>query len=212
MALNARAHIEKALAIDPSPVLPHAVNGLIKGDTDNDFLGAISELEFALSLDPQNPLTLRWLGNYYQGLGYFDKAQALYESAYALEPLSRVEAFNLASNQLHQGELDAAILLFQKVNEITGSLHADVIAYILDAQGDPEAAADYITQLVIAGTNQNSMDEAAALDVAREYSTLAFGRDGNAQTSANHFVNTPTSSLWHFAKTKDLPQCWNVLV
>ncbi len=196
---RARAHIEKALAIDPSLVLPHAVNGLIKGDIDNDFLGAINELEFALSLDPQNPLTLRWLGNYYQGLGYFDKAQALYESAYALEPLSRVETFNLASNRLHQGELDAAMLLFQKVNELTGLMHADVVAYILDAQGDPEAAADYIAQVVMAGANQQGMDEAAALDAAREYSALAFGRDANAQTSANHFVNTPTNSLWQMA-------------
>ncbi len=193
---RARAHIEKALAIDPNLVLPHAVSGLIKAEKDNDFLGAISELQFALSLEPQNPLTQRWLGNYYQGLGYFDKAEALYESAYALEPLSRVEAFNLASNRLHQGELGAALLLFQKVNELTGVHHADAIAYILDAQGNPEAAADYLTQLVMAEANRQGIDEAAALDVVREFSALAFGTDASAQTSANHFVSTPTSSLW----------------
>ena len=193
---RARVHIEKALAIDPSLVLPHAVSGLIKADKDNDFLGAISALKLALSLEPQNPLTLRWLGNYYQGLGYFDKAEVLYESAYALEPLSRVETFNFATNQLHQGELDAAIQLFQKVNEFAVQGHVDTIAYILDAQGNPEAAADYIAQLVKAAASRQGMDEAAALDVAREFSALAFGIDASTQTSANHFFSTPTGLLW----------------
>ena len=195
-AERARAHIEKALAIDSSLVLPHAVNGLIKGTIDNDFLGAINELERALDLDPQNPLTLRWLGNYYQGLGYFNKARAVYDSAYALEPLSRVEAFNLATNRLHKGELDAAIQLFQKVNELTGRIHIDIIAFILDAQGDPEAAADYITQQVMEAVNQQDVGEAAALDVAREFSASAFGRDASVQTSADHYFDSTTSYLW----------------
>ncbi len=119
-----------------------------------------------------------------------------YESAYALEPLSRVETFNLASNRLHQGELDAAMLLFHKVNELSGRFHVDTVAYILDAQGDPEAAEDYIMQLVIAAAIQQDRDEAAALDVAIEFSALAFGTDASTQTSAKHFVSTPTSSLW----------------
>jgi hypothetical protein len=70
------------------------------------------------------------------------------------------------------------------------------IAYILYAQGKPEAAADYITQLVMDAANRQGMDEAAALDVAGEFSALAFAADVSAQTSANHFVSTPTSSLW----------------
>ena len=199
-AERARAHIEKALSINSSLVLPHAVSGLIKGDSDIDFLGAIRELDRALSLDPQNPLTLRWLGNYYQALGYFDKAQSLYEQAYALEPLSRVEAFNLASNRLHQGELNAAIRLYRKVNDLTGRINIDVVAFILYAQGEPEAATEYLKQLASSATARQGVNAVGALEAVRQYSSVAFATDMSSQLGnqapVNHYLNSPTVLLW----------------
>ena len=141
---RAQAHIETAKALKPSLVLPYAVSGLLKGSSaGKNYVGAINDLQHALELDPNNTLALRWLGNYYHILGYFDRALPLYEQAFKLEPLSSVEAFNLAVNKLNTGDLVGSKKFFYKVNDLRGGRDIDIISLVLSAQGDDKAAVDY---------------------------------------------------------------------
>ena len=196
---RARAHIETAKALDPSLVLPYAVSGLITGTSlENNYVEAINELQHALVLDPNNSQALRWLGNFYHTLAYFDKALPLYEQAFKLEPLSSVEAFNLAVNKLNIGDFETANKYFYKVNNLRGRLDIDIISFVLSAQGDDKAAVDYYMQLHANRVERNGLGRLVTDNEARQFALAVFGGDmamkQAAQASGKLINNDPDDS------------------
>ena len=196
---RAQAHIETAKALDPSLVLPYAVSGLIMGSSlEKNYVGAINDLQQALELDANNVQALRWLGNFYHTLGYFDKALPLYEQAFKLEPLSSVEAFNLAVNKLNTGDLETSNKYFYKVNDLRGRLSMDIIAFVLSAQGNNKAAVDYYMQLHSSIVEQYGASKLVSEEETRQFALAAFGGDKSmklaAQASGKIMDNGPDDS------------------
>ena len=180
---RAMAHIEKAKNLDASLVLPYAVSGLIKSAED-DLIGAIEQLEKALTLEPNNILVLRWLGNTYTRLGYFDKGYPLLNRAFSLDPLSWVEAFNLALVNLHMGNLDEAKQKLQTANELAGEIRGPSFARILEAEGDHQAAIDFYMQSYEQKTKKHDTEALISRDEALTYARGAFGGDAEMKQAA----------------------------
>jgi serine/threonine-protein kinase len=85
---KAKAAALKAIELDESVVEAHIVLGLIKQEYDIDWLGAESEFERALELDPNHSAVRRLYGFHLTSAGRFDEALAQYEKARELDPLS----------------------------------------------------------------------------------------------------------------------------
>ena len=201
---RARAHIKIATNLDGKLVLPYAVSGLIKSAED-DHLGSIEQLEKALDIEPNNVLTLRWLGNTYTRLGYFDKGYLLLDRAFSLDPLSWVEAFNLALVNLHKGNLEVAKQNFFTANALAGEIRGPSIARILDMQGNHQEAIDFYMQMY----EQNKMKTNALSVISRDdallYARGAFGGDVAMKQAARSlgslFYNGPDDRwYWQIAE------------
>lgn len=79
--------VERALELDPSLSLAHAVNGMMHTYSEPvDWETGIASLEKAIALDPKNTTALLWLGNEMHKLGYLDRAQDLLERCLKLDP------------------------------------------------------------------------------------------------------------------------------
>ena len=149
-----------------------------------DYLESIEALQRALALEPNNVLTLRWLGSNYHRPAYFDKALPLLERAFSLDPLSRTDAFNLAAHKLQTGNLDEAKRYFDRVNELVGYLQIDQVAYILDAQGDHEGAIDYYMRQHANAVKHFGANTVVSTDEAELFARAAFGGNESMKQAA----------------------------
>jgi Flp pilus assembly protein TadD len=77
------AYLTKALAQNPADSQVQMALGIHRRQK-NDFDGALLALQFALTLDPLNPIIHSELGTTYQQMGQVDEAQKWLQSAYAL--------------------------------------------------------------------------------------------------------------------------------
>ncbi|MFK8052998.1 MAG: hypothetical protein AB8F65_08470 [Woeseiaceae bacterium] len=175
---RAREYIETAKTIDSSLVLPYSANALLMASAlEQDYQGAIEELERARALEPNNALTLRWLGGMYQILGYFDKARPLLEKAAVLEPLSRAEAWNLASNRLNTGDLKGAERYFGLVNQLSGYMQNSQQAYVLAFLGEKDAAVELFLQHYSEDVERFGVDAFFPLEHAEKFALGVLGGD-----------------------------------
>ncbi len=154
---NARAqnHISKALEINSDLALAYAVKGLL----ENNLIKAINHYKKALKVEPKNSLATRWLGNAYSTLGLDELALPLLKQAYALDPLSSIDTFNLGAINFKLGNLEEAIRYFQ----ITGDLRSEIMfqqAYVYDYQGHTKKAIDHYLK--------------SSKDYAQKYNTKLF--------------------------------------
>lgn len=170
---RARAHIKTALTLDPDLVLPHAIEGLILGD-ELDYAGSIEALTKALTLETNNSLTQRWLGGRYQQLGFFEKALPLFERAYALNPISPIESFNLGMDYFAIGELEQAKKYF-KVSENLRDRRPGHVGFVLDALGDHEGARTYYISTYDDDVERFPSDTYITREQAEIYARGAFG-------------------------------------
>ncbi|HTI95344.1 MAG TPA: tetratricopeptide repeat protein [Rudaea sp.] len=76
-----------ALALDPQLAEAHAVLGLTH-DVRRDFVGARSELEQAMAIDPGDTAALGWTGSMWLETGFSTKAAQQYDRILAIDPLS----------------------------------------------------------------------------------------------------------------------------
>ena len=88
-------HFKAAAALRPDYPEAHANYGAILADAD-DFAGAAQELELAVKYAPRSAGAWLDLGNAYRGLQEFEKAEAAYQKALALDPALNDARFNLA--------------------------------------------------------------------------------------------------------------------
>jgi TolB-like protein/heme oxygenase len=139
---QALKHIQKALEINSTLALPHAVKGLISQD-QADYLAAIEYYTKALNLEPNNPIANRWLGNAYAILGLDLKALPLFEHAYALDPISTIDTYNLGATHFKLGDLEQSLRFFKLSGDIRRG-YIDLTAYIYDYQGQTQKAIDFV--------------------------------------------------------------------
>ena len=170
---RARAHIKTALALDADLVLPHAIEGLILGD-EFDYAGSIEALTKALTLEPNNPLTQRWLGGRYSQLGLFEKALPLWERAYALDPFSAADSFNLGIVYFAVGELEQAKKYF-KISDNLRSVSAGIFGFVLDSLGDHEGARAFYMSTYDDDVERFPSDTYITREQAEIYARGAFG-------------------------------------
>lgn len=79
--------VERALQLDPSLSLAHAVNGMMHTYSEPvDWETGIASLEKAIALDPKNTTALLWLGNEMHKLGYLPRSKELLERCLKLDP------------------------------------------------------------------------------------------------------------------------------
>jgi len=141
---RALSHIQQAIEINENLALPYAVKGLISLDR-SDFLSAIEYFSNALKLEPNNSIAIRWLGNAYAMLGLEKMSQPLFEQAYALDPLSSIDTYNLGALHFKLENLEQAIRYFNISSEIRSFL-IDTPAFIYDYQGQTQKAIDYMLE------------------------------------------------------------------
>lgn len=82
----ALAAARRALEIDPSLSMPHAVIGMKHQVTGAGYIGAIDSLDHAIANDPRNATALLWRGITLKELGYLQKAVEDFDACLAVDP------------------------------------------------------------------------------------------------------------------------------
>jgi tetratricopeptide (TPR) repeat protein len=83
---QALAAARRALEIDPSLSLPHAVIGMKYYVTGAGYTGALASLDTAIENDPRNATAFLWRGITIKELGYLQRALDDFEACLAIDP------------------------------------------------------------------------------------------------------------------------------
>jgi len=118
---EARALVDKAIALDPTLAEAHAVSGLLMGEEeDSTNAEEIAVLEYALSLNPNLDNTRNWLSISYGEASRNDEATALLEAVVERDPMFGPAFNNLIQSYLSTRDFDLANALVGRVERITG--------------------------------------------------------------------------------------------
>ncbi|HET8732445.1 MAG TPA: hypothetical protein VFM45_01610, partial [Anaeromyxobacteraceae bacterium] len=102
------AAAEKAIALAPDGADGWRARGLVREGALQDWQGALSDLERARTLAPQNPLVLSLYATLLAALGQLSAAIPLFQEAAGLDPLAPDIYANLSSAYLGTGQLPLA--------------------------------------------------------------------------------------------------------
>lgn len=144
-SIRANAHAHKAISLNSQLALPHAVLGLLKSD-QNKIIEALDDLNQALKVEPNNVLVNRWLGVNYNRLGRGDLGMPFLKKAYRLDPLSSINAYNLASSHFLLGEQEDAIKMFKISGKLRDQLMFDT-TFVYEYQGKYQQAREHFKKL-----------------------------------------------------------------
>ena len=92
----------KALELDPTLSMPHAVLGIIFSRA-NDYETALRELDTAIEMDPRESTAWMWRGMRLSILGYLEEALKYYEEAYRLDPHTGINSDHFGWTLLYLG-------------------------------------------------------------------------------------------------------------
>jgi TolB-like protein len=139
----ARHAIEMALAIDPLYARAYAYLAMIELFYDWDFVKALQHQQQALALDPGDATILMVAGRLNDIFGRFDEAIDLFRQSIAIDPVSPVGYWRLASTLYRAHRLDEAADSIQMAMSLNpggtwGEQHT--LGKVLLAQGDAQAA------------------------------------------------------------------------
>jgi TolB-like protein/Tfp pilus assembly protein PilF len=115
---EARAEVEKALALDPNLAEAYAALGWIRVAYEWDWSGANAAYEQALELEPANASVVRRAGALAGTLGHFEEAIELDRRAIDLDPLNVAVHNNLGLHALYAGHLGEAEAAFRKALDL----------------------------------------------------------------------------------------------
>ena len=143
---KAKAAANKAIQLDPTLGVPHAVLGNLL-TTTFDFPASMREFEKAIALNPNDATTHHWFGDsVLECIGDNDRAIAEHKRALELDPLSLAINVDLGYSYYMAGRYPEAIAQVRKALELDPNSYVAHynLGWILEASGDlPGAIAEY---------------------------------------------------------------------
>jgi serine/threonine-protein kinase len=115
---KARKMVEKALLLDNQLANAHTVLGMIKLAYDWDWMGAETEFQKAIKIEPRNTTTINQMGQLARTLGRIDEAIILIQQTIELEPVILINYVYLAHFLMYADRLDEAISTLEKGLEL----------------------------------------------------------------------------------------------
>jgi len=151
---QARAAIEKALALDPLSAEAHLARAYLFLHQDWNWAAGDAELRRTLDLSPGYSLAHQWNAYYLRAAGRPEEAVAESELARELDPLSVMKTLRAAADLQGQGDDAAALRLIRRAMELDPSNSAPhyKLSELLQRQGlAAEAVAEWRTGLKLDG-------------------------------------------------------------
>jgi len=106
---KAKAAAQKAVDADPNLAEAYTSRAFVKLSYDWDWLGAESDFQQALKLNPKYPTAHQWYASYLMQMGKFNRAKAELEEAHTLDPLSPIISSNTGLYSYYEHNYDDAI-------------------------------------------------------------------------------------------------------
>jgi eukaryotic-like serine/threonine-protein kinase len=138
---QAKAALDKALALDPELAEAHASLGLYLGLYEYKYQESERELRHAIELNPNYPSAHQWLAVVFALQGRFPEADQELSRALSLDPLSPAIQFSLCSTAYMERDYGAAAAHAQKALELdpSSSLGAMMLGLAYAHQGKKDA-------------------------------------------------------------------------
>ncbi|HEY2963125.1 MAG TPA: protein kinase [Pyrinomonadaceae bacterium] len=131
---KAKAAAEKAVDADPTLAEAYTSRAFVKLAYDWDWLGAQSDFQQALRLNPKYPTAHQWYASYLMQMGKFSLAKDEIEEAHNLDPLSPIISSNTGLYSYYEHNYDDAIakykLTLQSDPDFWVARHYLALAYV----------------------------------------------------------------------------------
>ena len=110
---KAKAAAQKAVDADPSLAEGYTSRAFVRLSYDWDWLGAQSDFQQALKLNPKYPTAHQWYASYLMQMGKFSLAKDEIEEAHKLDPLSPIIGANTGLYSYYEHNYDEAIAKYK---------------------------------------------------------------------------------------------------
>ncbi|HKG47377.1 MAG TPA: protein kinase [Pyrinomonadaceae bacterium] len=110
---KAKAAAQKAVDADPTLAEAYTSRAFVRLAYDWDWLGAQSDFQQALKLNPKYPTAHQWYASYLMQMGKFSLAKAEIEEAHKLDPLSPIISANSGLYSYYEHNYDDAIAKYK---------------------------------------------------------------------------------------------------
>jgi eukaryotic-like serine/threonine-protein kinase len=110
---KAKAASEKSVDADPTLAEAYTSRAFVKLAYDWDWLGAQSDFQQALKLNPKYPTAHQWYASYLMQMGKFSLAKTEIEEAHKLDPLSPIISSNTGLYSYYEHNYDDAIAKYK---------------------------------------------------------------------------------------------------
>lgn len=111
---KAKAAAQKAVDADPTLAEAYTSRAFVRLAYDWDWLGAESDFQQALKLNPMYPTAHQWYASYLMQMGKFNRAKAEIEEAHKLDPLSPIITANHGLYSYYEHKYDDAIAIYKQ--------------------------------------------------------------------------------------------------
>jgi TolB-like protein/Tfp pilus assembly protein PilF len=112
---KAKAAAQKAVDADPTLAEAYTSRAFVRLAYDWDWLGAESDFQQAIKLNPKYPTAHQWYASYLMQMGKFNRSLAEIEEAHKLDPLSPIIGANYALYSYYQRNYDDAISKYKVI-------------------------------------------------------------------------------------------------
>ncbi len=137
---KAKAAAQKSVDADPTLAEAYTSRAFVKLAYDWDWLGAQSDFQQALKLNPKYPTAHQWYASYLMQMGKFSLAKAEIEEAHKLDPLSPIISSNTGLYSYYEHNYDDAIgkykLTLQSDPDFWVARHYLALAYVQKGRHD----------------------------------------------------------------------------
>ena len=110
---KAKAAAQKAVDADPTLAEAYTSRAFVRLAYDWDWLGAQSDFQQALKLNPKYPTAHQWYASYLMQMGKFNLAKDEIEEAHKLDPLSPIISANSGLYSYYEKNYDDAIAKYK---------------------------------------------------------------------------------------------------
>jgi eukaryotic-like serine/threonine-protein kinase len=111
---KAKAAAQRAVDADPTLAEAYTSRAFVRLAYDWDWLGAQSDFQQALKLNPKYPTAHQWYASYLMQMGKFSQAKAEIEEAHKLDPLSPIISANTGLYSYYEHNYDDAIAKYKE--------------------------------------------------------------------------------------------------